>query len=41
MVGKPYCISLVPATKRGKLDPRSVKFAQSLKLEEMEAFCGI
>lgn len=41
VVGKPYCISLVPATKRGKLDPRSVKFAQSLKLEEMETFGGI
>lgn len=42
IVGKPYCISLVPATKRGKLDPRSVKFAQSLKLEGMvEAFGGI
>lgn len=41
MVGKPYCISLVPATKRGELDPRSVKFAQSLKLEKMDAFGGI
>lgn len=41
ITGKPYSVSLVPATKRGKLDPRSVKFAQSLKLEEMENFGGI
>jgi hypothetical protein len=41
IVGKPYCISLVPATKRGKLDPRSVKLVQGLKLEEMENFGGI
>lgn len=36
VVGRPYSISLVPASKRGKLDPRNVKFAQSLKLEEIE-----
>jgi len=34
--GRPYSISLVPASKRGKIDERDAKFASLLKLEEIE-----
>jgi hypothetical protein len=36
IIGRPYAISLIPASKREKVDERNAKFAASLKYEELE-----